>query len=164
MTIKIAVDSNIFFFSFESHRRDINPREVERLLRKLSGDPRVDLFVPLSVLGESVIECLQGEQDEDGRHDIDDLYHLIELWKALDLLFLYPNDVVLAVCYQLSLRKMEREDFRLTDTDLVHLGYALAHEMDYLLTTDKALKHVAPYIPKRARLQVVGLEEARDLM
>ncbi len=55
----------------------------------------------------------------------------------MNLLFLYPNDVVAAVCYQLSQRKEERRDFRLSDTDLVHLGYVLAHEMDYFLTTDK---------------------------
>jgi hypothetical protein len=130
--IRVAVDSNIFFFSFKSHRRDINPRDVERLLRKLSGDPRVELFVPISVLGESVIECLLGERTGEGQHDIDELYRLIELWGILELLFLYPNDVVAAVCYQLSKRKEELGDFRLTDTDLVHLGYALAHEMDYL--------------------------------
>jgi hypothetical protein len=160
---RVAVDSNIFFFSFKSHRRDINPRDVERLLRKLSGDPRVELFVPISVLGESVIECLLGERTGEGQHDIDELYRLIELWGILELLFLYPNDVVAAVCYQLSKRKEERGDFRLTDTDLVHLGYALAHEMDYFLTADKALKHVEPYIPKKARLRVIGLEDAKNI-
>jgi hypothetical protein len=160
---RVAVDSNIFFFSFKSHRRDINPRDVERLLRKLSGDPRVELFVPISVLGESVIECLLGERTGEGQHDIDELYRLIELWVILELLFLYPNDVVAAVCYQLSKRKEERGDFRLTDTDLVHLGYALAHEMDYFLTADKALKHVEPYIPKKARLRVIGLEDAKNI-
>ena len=160
---RIAVDSNIFFFSFKSHRRDINPRDVERLLRKMSGDPRIDLFVPVSVFGESVIECLQGERAGASGHDVKELYRLIELWSALNLLFLYPNDVVAAVCYQLSQRKEERRDFRLSDTDLVHLGYALAHEMDYFLTTDKDLKHVDPYIPKKAKLRVIGLEDARDL-
>ena len=79
------------------------------------------------------------------------------------LVFLYPNDVVAAVCYQLSKRKEEKGDFRLTDTDLVHLGYALAHEMDYFLTTDKALKHVDPYIPMKAKLQVIGLEDAKNI-
>jgi len=159
--IRLAVDSNIFFFSLKSHRRDVNPRDVERLLRKLSGDPRVKLFVPITVLGESVIECLLGEGG--GEHDLSELYRLIGLWGALDLLFLYPNDVVAAVCYQLSKRKEERDDFRLTDTDLVHLGYALAHEMDYFLTEDKALKHVEPYIPKKAKLQVIGLEDVRNI-
>jgi len=161
--IRLAVDSNIFFFSLKSHRRDVNPRDVERLLRKLSGDPRVELFVPITVLGESVIECLLGERKGDSEHDLNELYHLIELWSVLDLVFLYPNDVVAAVCYQLSKRKEEKGDFRLTDTDLVHLGYALAHEMDYFLTADKALKHVDPYIPMKAKLQVIGLEDAKNI-
>lgn len=129
----------------------------------MSGNPKIGLFVPISVFGESVIECLQGEKAGDGRHDISELFRLIELWGALDLLFLYPNDLVAAVCYQLSLRKEERQDYRLSDTDLVHLGYALAHEMDYFLTTDKDLKHVDPYIPKKAKLQVIGLDEAKCL-
>ncbi|HEX7445750.1 MAG TPA: hypothetical protein VF300_05110 [Methanothrix sp.] len=121
----------------------------------------MELFVPITVLGESVIECLLGEGG--GEHDLSELYRLIELWGALDLLFLYPNDVVAEVCYQLSKRKEERDDFRPTDTDLVHLGYALAHEMDYFLTEDKALKHVDPYIPKKAKLQVIGLEDAKNI-
>ncbi len=161
--IRLAVDSNIFFFSFKSRSRDVNPRDVERLLRKLSGDPRVELYVPITVLGESVIECLIGEKNDDGKHDLNELYQLIELWGALDLFYLYPNDVVAAVCFQLSKIKAERCDFRLTDTDMVHLGYALAHEMDYFLTTDKALKHVNPYIPKRAKLKLIGLDDARNI-
>ena len=50
------------------------------------------------------------------------------------------------------------------DTDMVHQGYALAHEMDYFLTTDKALKHVDPYIPEKANLQVIGLEDAKTIV
>jgi predicted nucleic acid-binding protein len=160
---KIAIDSNIFFFSLKSRQRDVNPRDVERLLRGLSGDPKIGLFVPISVFGESVIECLQGEKNREGHHDIKELFRLIELWSALDLLFLYPNDLVAAVCYQFSMKKEERQDYMLSDTDLVHLGYAMAHEMDYFLTTDKDLKHVDPYIPKKAKLQVIGLDEARHL-
>ena len=107
-----------------------------------------------------------GEKKDDGKHDLNELYRLIELWGALNLLYLlylYPNDVVAAVCYRLSRIKSERCDFRLTDTDMVHLGYALAHEMDYFLTTDKALKHVDPYIPEKANLQVIGLEDAKNI-
>ena len=162
--IRLAVDSSIFFFSFKSRSKDVNPRDVERLLRKLSGDPRVELYVPITVLGESVSECLIGEKKYDGKHDLNELYRLIELWGALNLLYLYPNDVVAAVCYRLSRIKSERGDFRLTDTDMVHLGYALAHEMDYFLTTDKALKHVDPYIPEKANLQVIGLEDAKTIV
>ena len=66
------------------------------------------------------------------------------------------------VCYQLVERhkKGYEKDYRLTDTDLVHIGYALAHEMDYFLTTDKALKH---YIPRKSKLKVINLEEVKVL-
>lgn len=51
--IRLAVDSSIFFFSFKSRCKDINPRDVERLLRKLSGDPRIELYVPITVLASA---------------------------------------------------------------------------------------------------------------
>lgn len=158
---KIAIDSDIFFFAFGSRRKDINPNDVRRFLKGLSGDPRIELFVPLSVLGESVIECLRGERVPDGRHNIRELYVLIELWGELNLLFLYPNDLVADVCSNMVERyRRNKKDFRLSDTDLVHLGYALAHGMDYFLTTDTKLKH---YIPKRSGLKVINFEEAKRL-
>ena len=40
----------------------------------LSGDPREELYVPIAVLGESVIECLFGEKKNDGRHNLDEFY------------------------------------------------------------------------------------------
>ena len=43
------------------------------------------------------------------------------------------------------------------------MGYALAHEMDYFLTTDKALKHVDPYIPKKAKLRVIGMDDVKRI-
>lgn len=58
---KIAIDSDIFFFTFRSSRADVNPPDVERRLRALSNNPKVDLFVPIYVIGECVIECLRGE-------------------------------------------------------------------------------------------------------
>lgn len=159
---KIAIDSDIFFFTFRSSRADVNPPDVERRLRALSNNPRVDLFVPISVIGECVIECLREEchpRDQRGVREID---HLTDLWAGLDLKFLYPNELVAEVCYQLVERYKTGydRDRRLTDTDLVHIGYALAHEMDYFLTTDKALKH---YIPQKAKLKVLNLEEIKDL-
>jgi hypothetical protein len=32
-----------------------------------------------------------------------------------------------------------------------------------VLTADKALKHVDPYIPSKAKLQVIGLEDAKNV-
>ena len=36
--------------------------------------------------------------------------------------------------------------------------------MQVFLTTDKALKHVDPYIPKKAKLKVIGLEDAKKIV
>lgn len=159
---KIAIDSDIFFFTFRSRRVDINPPDVERRLRALNNNPKVDLFVPISVIGECVIECLRGERDPHDQHGIREIDRLTDLWARLDLKFLYPNELVADVCYQLVERykKGYDRDYRLTDTDLVHIGYALAHEMDYFLTTDKALKH---YIPRKSKLKVINLEEIKGL-
>lgn len=43
-------------------------------------------------------------------------------------------------------------------TDLVHLGYALAYDVDYLITSDRVLK--AFRIPKEFNLKVLTPEEA----
>ena len=42
-------------------------------------------------------------------------------------------------CYNLYMDESIR-DSRLSPTDLVHLGYAMAYDLDYLITTDKTLR------------------------
>jgi hypothetical protein len=76
------------------------------------------------------------------RHDLAELHDLIDFWAALDLKFLYPGELVIDACSRLVARYRQgsQKDYRLSDTDLVHLGYALAYDMDYFLTTDRALK------------------------
>ena len=83
-----------------------------------------------------------------------------DFWGALDLSFLYPNALVADACYRLveKYKKGERIDYRLSDTDLVHLGYALAYNVDYFLTTDTKLKY---YVPERSKLQVIDHEAAK---
>lgn len=149
--MKVAVDSDIFFFCLDkSDRNDINTRDVRRVLQHLSGAPKVELYVPISVIGEVVIECLS-KLGSSSSHDLEDLHDIIDLWGKLNLAFLYPNEIVAEVCYELT--KMYREDRRLTDTDRVHLCYALAYRMDYFLTTDQSLGH---YIPKGSGLKVIN--------
>jgi hypothetical protein len=83
-------------------------------------------------------------------------------WGALDLSFLYPNALVADACYKFvkKYEKGERIDYRLTDTDLVHLGYALAYKVDYFLTTDTKLKH---YVPEKSNLRVIDHETAKEI-
>lgn len=159
-SIKVSIDSDIFFFCFTSNRPGIKPANVKRLLQHICGAPRIEAFASLSVIGESTIECLIGEQTGDFQHDLSKLHDLIDFWGALRLKFLYPNELVADACSRLveRYRKGSYRDSRLSDTDLVHLGYAIAYDMDYFLTTDKALKH---YIPAKSDLKVIGLEETK---
>lgn len=161
MSPEIVVDTAIFFFCYKSNREDIKPANVQRLLKHLSGAPRISLHVPISVLGESVIECLKGEK-EDTDHSLGELHDMIDLWGSLNLNFLYPGTLVAVACYRLveKYKMGDKIDYRLTDTDLVHLGYALAYNKDYFLTTDKKLQY---YVPKKSNLRVIDLEEAKKL-
>lgn len=156
--VKVALDAAIFFFCFKSDRSDIKPDDMRRLLSHLSNDPRITLYVPISVLGESVIECLR-ETD----HGLDELHEMIDFWGSLDLEFLYPSTLVAEACYKLAqlYKQGEKIDYRLSDTDLVHLGYALAYNMDFFLTTDTKLKH---YIPEKSTLQVSDHKEIRKAL
>jgi hypothetical protein len=159
--IRVAIDSAIFFFCFKSDRDDIRPINMQKLLNHLSSAPHIIPFVPISVLGESVIECLRGER-ANSDHDLNELHKLIDFWGALDLSFLYPNALVADACYKLveMYKKGERIDYRLTDTDLVHLGYALAYNMDYFLTTDSKLKY---YVPEKSKMRVIDHEMAKGI-
>ena len=87
---------------------------------------------------------------------------LIDFWGSLDLSFLYPNALVVDACHKLveMYKKGERIDYRLTDTDLVHMGYALAYNMDYFLTTDTKMKY---YVPPKSKLHVIDHEMAKDI-
>ena len=161
--VKIAIDSDIFFFSLKSSRSDIRPGDVQRILTHLSNAPTAEIFASLSVIGESTIQCLVGEKMPNARHDLDELHDLIDFWAALDLKFLYPNELVTDACSRLvaRYRQSSQKDYRLSDTDLVHLGYALAYDMDYFLTTDKALRY---YLPTRSRLKVIDIESVREII
>ena len=75
--IKIAIDSAIFFFCFKSDREDIKPVNMRKLLDHLNSAPHIVPFVPISVLGESVIECLRGEKEKSD-HDLRELHELID--------------------------------------------------------------------------------------
>ena len=67
--IRVAVDSDIFFFSISSNKgflkkRNINPIEIKNHLQHLSSHAgKFQLSVPISVLGESVTLCLEGERN-----------------------------------------------------------------------------------------------------
>jgi hypothetical protein len=96
----------------------------KRLLRHLSSIPNVAIYVPITVIGETVVEYLT---EDASRREINELHELIDFWGVLHLNFLYPTDLVADAWYKLveMYRRGSRKDYRLSDTDLVHLGYAL---------------------------------------
>ena len=110
-------------------------------MSRASGHPRVELCIPVSVFAEIISLCLQGEQDgeQDSKFCIEDLYKLVGFWQGLDIVVLRPNKAVAVACYNLYMDESVR-DSRLSPTDLVHLGYAMAYDLDYLITTDKTLR------------------------
>jgi hypothetical protein len=53
----IVVDSAVFFFCFRSNRDGIQPNDIRRLPRHLSGASDTTLYVPITVIGKTGIEC-----------------------------------------------------------------------------------------------------------
>ena len=52
-------------------------------------------------------------------------------------------------------------DSRLGPTDLVHLGYAMAYDLDYLITTDKTLRKYK--VPSSFKLRVMHPQDMDDI-
>jgi putative transposase len=83
---------------------------------------------------------------------------LIELWRKLDIRFLPPTNRVAEICWYL----VDKCKDRLQPTDRTHLGYALAYNMNYLITTDKILLHYQ--VPDGFQLKIVSLKDAREMI
>lgn len=127
-------------------------------MSRASGHPRVELCVPVSVFAEIVSLCIQRE--EEGKFCIDDLYKLVDFWQGLDIVVLRPNKAVAVACYNLYMDETVR-DSRLGPTDLVHLGYAMAYDLDYLITTDKILRKYK--VPPSFKLRVMHPQNIDDI-
>lgn len=162
--MRVAVDSNIFFFAITHGRehlkkRDIKPGDIKNFLQHVSGHPDIELCIPVSVLAEIVAICLKGEH-ESKKHTIEELFDLIEFWRGLEISFLHPNKAVAIACHALYMDKAFM-DSRLKPSDLVHLGYALAYNLDYLITTDKTLRDYR--VPDEFKLQITHPKDANDI-
>ena len=162
--IRVAVDSDIFFFSISEDlrilkKRNIIPADIKNSLQYLSSHAgRFQLSVPISVLGGSVTLCLEGERK--GRsHNIRELHDLIAFWGGLNINILHPNTAVAIVCYRLNTKY---KDDRMTPQDLVHIGYALAYNMNYLVTSDKNMQRFK--LPDDSGLEIIPPEQLRHLL
>lgn len=92
---------------------------------------------------------------------LEDLYSLVGSWQELNLSILHPNRAVTMACYNLYTNESFR-DSRLAPTGLVHLGYAMAYDLDYLITTDKALREYR--MPNEFNLKVKHPNEAMGVL
>jgi len=111
----------------------------------------VELYVPTSVLGEVSAICFEGR-----RHTVEDLYKVVDLLNRCDIKFRHPNRVVAEICCNLY-NDAWRDD-RMKPTDLVHLGYALAYDVDYFITSDRVLNEYR--IPGEFKLKVLTPDRA----
>ena len=103
------------------------------------------------MLGEVSAICFEGRT-----HTVDELYKIINFLNHFDVKFRHPNRVVAEICC--NLYSDAWRDDRMKPTDLVHLGYALAYEVDYFITSDRVLN--AYRIPEEFKLKVLTLDEA----
>lgn len=123
----------------------------------------MELCIPVSVFAEIVSLCIQEEQDgeQESKFCIEDLHALIEFWQGLNIAVLRPNKAVAVACYNLYMDEAIR-DSRLRPTDLVHLGYAMAYDLDYLITTDRTLREYK--VPSAFKLVVKHPKDADDVL
>jgi predicted nucleic acid-binding protein len=156
--IHVATDSDIFFYSISVDKRDRKTQLASGLLDHVDNHPGLELCVPFSVLAETVFKSLIREKEGNDPHKMDMIASLIELWRRLDIRFLPPTNRVAEICWYL----VEESKDRLQPTDRTHLGYALAYNMDYLITTDKILLHYQ--VPEDFQLKVVSLKDARETL
>lgn len=144
----------------KSGRRQIKSSEIRSAIQHISQHPKRELCVPISVLGECVLICLEGGH-EVKHHNIQELHDLIDFWGGLDVSVLHPNDVVAETIHNLYTH-LEYKEERLSPGDLVHLGYALAYNADYFITTDKILNHYK--VPEVFKLKIIPPGRVSELL
>ena len=154
----IAIDADIFFYSAGTDKRDRKSQIASSLLDHINNHPSLELCAPFSVLAETVFKSLAYEKEDGGPRKMEMISSLIEIWRRLDIRFLPPTDRVAEICWYL----VDESKGRLQPTDRTHLGYSLAYNMDYLITTDKILLHYQ--VPDGFQLKIVSLKDAREMI
>ena len=131
-------------------------RLASSLLEHIDNHPDLELCVPFSVLAETVFKIVTVEKESKDPQKLEQISALIELWRKLEIHFLLPSDEAAEICWNL----VEECQGRMQPKDRTHLGYSLAYGMDFLITTDKILRHYQ--VPDGFRLKIVSLREARE--
>jgi predicted nucleic acid-binding protein len=143
----VAIDSDIFFYSIGSDKRDRKVQLAASILDHINNHPEQELCVPFSVLAEVVFKGLAQEKESTDPRKMETIAALTELWRRLEIRFLPPTNRVAEICWHL----VNECGDRMQPTDRTHLGYALAYNMDYLITTDKILLHYQ--VPEASHLK-----------
>ena len=144
------------FCAIARNNRRGNRRPIIRSVRR--GNPQERA----KSLGEVVIICVEGEwKGWEGKHNREELHELIDIWSGLRISFLHPNEAVATTCYNLY-NHSKYKDSRIKPADLVHLGYALAYDVDFFITTDRILRGYS--IPKEFKTKVLHPREAQAIL
>ncbi len=110
----------------------------------------------LLIAPEFRFKTITSEKEDKAPQKLDQISTLIDLWRKLEIRFLLPSDEAAEICWNL----VEECQDRMQATDRTHLGYSLAYGMDFLITTDKILRHYQ--VPEGFRLKIVSLREAQE--
>ncbi len=109
------------------------------------------MYLPTSVLGEVSAICLESD-----KHTIDDLHEIVDFLGCYRFKFLHSRQSVVEACF--NLYSDAWRDSRMSPSDLVHLGYALAYDVDNFITSDRVLNDYR--IPEDYKLKVLTPDEA----
>ena len=115
------------------------------------------LVTSITVMGEAIDQM---RKQSDRSRLISSLVRSFDDWNITSL---YPDPVVAEICYRLA---TEGIDYRVENTDRVHLGYALAYGCELFITSDKNLiKYRVPKYLEDAgfiKPRTITLEEFKE--
>jgi hypothetical protein len=118
----VFLDTCIFYDCLE--------RETLQTIINHAINLRFSVVTSLTVVGEVIDQM----RDHPKRNQF--LHSFIGLLQSWQVMVLYPNIPVSVICFRLG---DEGIDYRMENTDRVHLGYAIAYRCDFFLTSDKNL-------------------------
>lgn len=124
MVKSVFLDTCVFFDCIEKHSYLTIIKHALNLNFKI--------VTSITVIGEAI--------DQMREHNKRDHYisSFISLLDDLEIFTYYPDPVIAEICYRLATLDI---DYRVEKTDRVHIGYAIANNCDYFLTSDTNLQN-----------------------
>jgi len=143
--MRIFVDSCIFLDCLEDERS-------YRTLRRVKNDNH-QIITSITVVGETVEVCFRKSKD---------LAKIVELWRELDVEFIYPVSQVRFCCLCLDDLLREEKVYGSSVTDRTHLAYAIAHELDFFVTSRSELRSLKKPSDCLLKTKIVDIEGLRE--